>query len=123
MKLAQLFVVPSLALAFTIPAYTQSAGKSISPGKMKCSDFVVLDEAYKPVVIYWAAGVDKLGVRETDEIMVGDPGQPQPVAMEVTEECKKTPNTKVTEKISSMARQGKLSIVKSKHAAAAASSH
>ena len=99
----------SLALGIANISFAQST--TVSPAKMKCSEFVVLEDVYKPSVIYWATGVDKLGIRETDEITVD---ATHPVAEEVTEECKKTPNAKVTDKINSMAKQGKLSIVKKK---------
>jgi len=76
---------------------------------MTCSEFVALEDVYKPAIIYWATGVDKLGVRETDQLTIDTA---HPVAMEVTEECKKTPGTKVADKVKSMAKQGKLSILK-----------
>jgi len=76
---------------------------------MTCSEYVALDDVYKPAVIYWATGVDKLGVRTTDQLTIDTA---HPVAMEVAEECKKTPGTKVADKVKSMAKQGKLSILK-----------
>ncbi|MEK6346944.1 MAG: HdeA family protein [Burkholderia sp.] len=109
-KIAMLTMVAAFAgIATSNAAFAQAAPKTISPAKMTCADFVTLDDAYKPAVVYWATGVDKLGVRETDQITIDTA---HPVAEQVTEECKATPKVKVVDKVRSLAKAGKLSIYK-----------
>lgn len=90
-------------------AFAQSTVKTITPAKMTCADFVTLEDAYKPAVVYWATGVDRLGVRETDQITI-DTGHP--IAEEITEACRATPKVKIVDKIRTLAKTGKLSIYK-----------
>ncbi|WP_420955746.1 HdeA/HdeB family chaperone [Burkholderia gladioli] len=90
-------------------AYAQSTAKTIAPAKMTCADFVTLEDVYKPAVVYWATGVDKLGVRETDQITI-DTGHP--VAEDITAACRATPKVKIVNKVKAMAKAGKLSIYK-----------
>jgi len=103
--------IVTIACAWAGAASAQSTSKTVSLGKMTCAEFVALEEVYKPAVVYWATGVDKLGVRETDQMTIDTA---HPVAGEVTEACKLTPATKVAAKIKSMANQGALSIYKGK---------
>ncbi len=58
-----------LALGFAVPASAQ-APAGMSPAKMKCEDFSPVESTYQPTLVYWAAGVDKLGVSETDTMVV-----------------------------------------------------
>ncbi len=88
-------------------AFAQSTAKTIAPAKMTCADFVTLEDAYKPAVVYWATGVDKLGVRETDQITIDTA---HPVAEEVTQACRATPKVRIADKIRDLAHTGKLSI-------------
>jgi len=52
-----------VGFCFALPGWAQSPTK-MSPAKMTCEDFVAVDSAYQPTLVYWAAGVDKLGIRE-----------------------------------------------------------
>ncbi|NMM03010.1 hypothetical protein HHL24_34500 [Paraburkholderia sp. RP-4-7] len=79
----------------------------VQPGKMKCEDFVALDDNYKPALVYWAAGVDQLGVKETDELVVDNAN---PVGL-VVDECKKTPKVPFMGKIKQLARSGRFNVV------------
>ncbi|KHJ64150.1 HdeA family protein [Burkholderia glumae] len=109
-KITMWYMAAALAgIATANVAFAQTAAKTISPAKMVCADFETLDDAYKPAVIYWATGVDKLGVRETDQITIDTA---HPVAEQVTEECKATPKVNIVDKIRMMAKAGKLSIYK-----------
>jgi acid stress chaperone HdeA len=65
-------------------AFAQSPMK-VQPGKMKCEDFVALDDNYKPALVYWAAGV--------------------------VDECKKTPKTSFMGKVKQLARSGRFNVV------------
>ncbi|MGF6935934.1 acid stress chaperone HdeA [Paraburkholderia sp. UCT70] len=78
----------------------------VQPGRMKCEDFVALDDNYKPALVFWAAGVDRLGVKETDELVMDTA---RPVAL-VVEECKKTPKASFMGKIKQLARSGKFNL-------------
>jgi len=75
---------------------------------MKCEEFVAMGSAYQPAMIYWVAGVDKLGVRETDRLVV-DTVQP---VDEVVAECKKTPNALFMGKVREMYKSKKLMLMK-----------
>lgn len=90
-------------------AFAQSPAKAVSPGKMTCAEFVALEDVYKPAIVYWATGVDKLGVRETEQLTVDTA---HPVAAEVAEACKATPHVKIADKVSQLAKKGELSIYK-----------
>jgi acid stress chaperone HdeA len=56
---------------------------------MNCEDFLALADNYKPAPLYWAAGVDKVDVKATDELIVD---AANPVGL-VVDECKKNPKT------------------------------
>lgn len=62
---------------------------------MKCEEFVAMDAAYQPAMVYWVVGVDKLGVKETDRLVV-DTVQP---VEDVVAECKKTPKAMFMSKV------------------------
>ena len=64
---AILIVLCGLVMAST--AFAQTS-KEIIPSKMKCNEFVATDEVYRPALVYWVAGVDKLGVRENDRLIL-----------------------------------------------------
>ncbi|MGV2287853.1 HdeA/HdeB family chaperone [Trinickia sp. YCB016] len=78
------FILAGLFVA--LPALAQSPSP-ISPAKMTCEEFVAVDDAYRPTLVYWVAGVDHLGIRETDTMVV-DTATPVGI---IVEECKKTP--------------------------------
>ena len=66
------------------------------PAKMTCEEFVVLDYAVKPKVVYWAEGFNSKGkpvdavadINETDKV----------IPMLVTE-CQKTPKASLLKKL------------------------
>src|ERR1700753_1756377 len=93
-------VVAALAvtLGFALPALAQT-GKEMSPAKMKCEDFVAVDEVYRPALVYWVAGVDHLGVSETDTMVVDTA---HPVGEMVAQECRKDPHAPFMKKVRSM---------------------
>lgn len=81
--------------------------KHLSPTKMSCADFVSVDEVYRPALVYWVAGVDKLGVKETDT-MVFDTARP--VGEAVVEECRKDPHARFMSKVRSMIKANKIAL-------------
>lgn len=94
-----------LGLLLAQPTLGQT-GKPMSPAKMTCEDFVAVDEVYRPTLVYWVAGVDKLGIRETDT-MVADTATPITV---IVEECKKTPNVAFKTKVRELYKSGKINL-------------
>ncbi|MFM0170240.1 HdeA/HdeB family chaperone [Paraburkholderia sediminicola] len=92
-----------LGLEFSALAQT---GKEISPAKMKCEDFVAVDEVYRPALVYWVAGVDHLGVRETDTMVVDTA---TPVAL-IVGECKKTPKASFKAKVRALYKSGQITL-------------
>src|ERR1700678_4327673 len=81
--------------------------KQLSPAKMSCADFVAVDEVYRPALVYWVAGVDKLGVKETDTMVVDTA---HPVGETVTEACIADPHASFMSKVRSMIKTKKLSL-------------
>ena len=53
-----LIALCGLVMASTAFAQTP---KEVIPSKIKCNEFVATDEAYRPALVYWVAGVDELG--------------------------------------------------------------
>jgi acid stress chaperone HdeA len=100
-------VVAALAvmLGFALPALAQK-GKEMSPAKMKCADFVAVDEVYRPALVYWVAGVDHLGVSETDTMVVDTA---TPVAL-IVAECKKTPKASFKAKVRALYKSGQITL-------------
>ncbi|CAD6560087.1 Acid stress chaperone HdeA [Paraburkholderia hiiakae] len=93
--------VSPLALADSVdPA---SAG---SPAKMSCSDFLAVDDAYKPALVYWVSGVDKLGVSETVTTVVD---VATPVAV-VVGECQKAPHAPFANKLHDLYKSGRIAL-------------
>jgi acid stress chaperone HdeA len=81
--------------------------KQLSPAKMSCADFVSVDEVYRPALVYWVAGVDKLGVKETDTLVVD---AAHPVGEAVVEGCKKDPHARFMSKVRSMIKSSKIAL-------------
>ncbi|GAB7522627.1 HdeA/HdeB family chaperone [Paraburkholderia sp. 2C] len=94
-----------IAAVTAIPASAQSPQKT-NPMKMKCEDFLAVDEAYKPAVVYYIAGVDKLGITETDTMTVDTA---TPIAVLVGE-CQKSPKASLHTKVRSMYKSGQLKL-------------
>jgi acid stress chaperone HdeA len=94
-----------LGFGFALPTLAQT-GKEMSPAKMKCEDFVAVDEVYQPALVYWVAGVDPLGIRETDTMVVDTA---TPVAL-VVSECKKTPKASFKAKVRALYKSGQITL-------------
>ncbi len=94
-----------LGCSFALPALAQT-NTQMSPMKMKCQDFVALDPVYQPAMVYWVAGVDKMGIRETDTMVVDTA---TPVAM-VVSECKKSPNASFKSKVRELYKSGQITL-------------
>lgn len=69
--------------------------KTVKPFKMTCEEFLSVSETYKPAVVYWIASVDKLGVRENDQIVIDTPR----TVGYVVDECRKEPTKKLSDKV------------------------
>jgi acid stress chaperone HdeA len=98
-------VIAALAFGLALPALAQT-GKEISPSKMKCADFIAVDEAYQPTLVYWVAGVDHLGVSETDTMVVDTA---TPVAI-IVGECKKTPKASFKSKVRALYKSRQITL-------------
>ncbi|HZZ12231.1 MAG TPA: HdeA/HdeB family chaperone [Paraburkholderia sp.] len=106
MKSAKILMV----LIGLVAAQAASAQETkISPATMTCADYVAVDEAYRPALVYWVAGVDKLGVRETDTLVVDTA---HPVGEMVTQACTQDPHAPFVSKVRSMIKAKKLSLFK-----------
>jgi acid stress chaperone HdeA len=99
-------VIAALALGFglALPALAEAA--PVSPMKMKCEEFVAMDTAYQPALVYWVAGVDKLGVRETDTMVVDTS---IPIAV-IVDECKKTPKASFRNKVRELSMSNRITL-------------
>ena len=97
----------SVVICLAIPLADSAQESKVSPAKMTCADFTAVDEAYRPALIYWVAGVDKLGVRETDTMVIDTA---HPVGEAVLEECTKDPQAPFMSKVRSMIKAKKISL-------------
>ncbi|SAK83531.1 putative acid stress chaperone HdeA precursor [Caballeronia temeraria] len=79
----------------------------VAPATMTCADFVQVDDAYKPALVYWVAGVDKLGVKGTETTLIDTA---QPVAATVSEACMKDPAAKFRTKVHSMVKANQIAL-------------
>ncbi|MCC8403142.1 HdeA family protein [Paraburkholderia sp. MMS20-SJTN17] len=93
------------ALLLAQPTLGQTS-KPMSPAKMTCEDFVAVDDVYRPTLVYWVAGVDKLGIRETDT-MVADTATPIGV---IVDACKKTPKVAFKTKVRELYKSGQINL-------------
>ena len=100
-----LIALCGLVMAST--AFAQTANEVI-PSKMKGSEFVATDDAYRPALVYWVAGVDKLGVRENDRLIL-DTAHP---VDEIVTECKKTPDALFMKKVRQMYQNKQITLNK-----------
>ena len=94
-----------LGIGFTLPALAQP-GTKMRPSKMTCENFVAVDAVYQPALVYWVAGVDHLGISETDTMVVDTA---TPVAL-VVSECKKTPKTSFKAKVRELYKSGQIAL-------------
>jgi len=66
------------------------------PAKMTCKEFVVLDDAVKPKVVYWAEGFNSKG-KEVDAVT--DIDETDKLIPILVTECQKTPRTSLLKKL------------------------
>jgi acid stress chaperone HdeA len=107
MKLVKTFAVSMCVLIIGASGVARAAEQKIAPAKMTCADFVQVDDAYKPALIYWVAGVDKLGVTGTETTVVDTM---QPVAATVAQECQKDPQTRFMTKVRKMIKSNQIAL-------------
>lgn len=79
----------------------------VKPEKMNCEDFLALADNYKPALLYWAAGVSKVDVKPTDELIVD---AANPVGL-VVDECRKSPKTSFMNKVRQLTKSGRLNVL------------
>jgi acid stress chaperone HdeA len=79
----------------------------VQPAKMKCEDFLSLADNYKPALLYWTAGVDRMNVK-TDDVLVVDAADPVGL---VVEECRKNPGISFMGKVRQLTRSGRLNVL------------
>jgi acid stress chaperone HdeA len=104
MKSAKMLAV---LVCLAVPLAASAQEQKLSPAKMTCADFTAVDEAYRPALVYWVAGVDKLGVKETDTMVIDTA---HPVGEAVFEECQKDPKAHFMAKVRSMIKARKISL-------------
>lgn len=79
----------------------------VRPARMNCEDFLALADNYKPALLYWAAGVDRIDVKATDELVVD---AVNPVGL-VVDECRKSPKTSFMSKVRQLTKSERLKVV------------
>jgi len=105
MKHTLLVATLALGFSFALPALPETT-TAMSPAKMKCEDFMAVDSAYQPSLIYWVAGVDHLGIKETDTMVVDTA---TPVAV-IVGECEKTPKASFKSKVRELYKSGQITL-------------
>ncbi|PQV44178.1 MULTISPECIES: HdeA/HdeB family chaperone [Paraburkholderia] len=79
----------------------------VQPEKMKCEDFLSLADNYKPALLYWTAGVDRMNVK-TNDVLVVDAADPVGL---VVDECRKDPRISFMGKVRQLTRSGRLNVL------------
>jgi acid stress chaperone HdeA len=95
-----------LASLCVSPLALAQAAKPVTPAQMSCSDFLAVDDAYKPALVYWVSGIDKLGVSETVTTVVD---VATPVAM-IVGECKQSPHAPFASKVRDLYKSGRIAL-------------
>jgi acid stress chaperone HdeA len=85
------------------------SNKEMKPGKMTCQDFIVMDDAYKPQMVYWMDGYNNKGKLQPEDVVLV--GQDETVAA-LVEECKMTPKKSFAQKVKSFFANRKTPISK-----------
>ncbi len=80
----------------------QAMAESQTPEKMTCKEFVALDDAVKPKVVYWAEGLNRKGKPVDSVVDVDETDKLVPV---LVTECKETPEHLLMKKIKEHAAQ------------------
>ncbi|WP_109481249.1 HdeA/HdeB family chaperone [Paraburkholderia sp. C35] len=107
MKYAKIVLVLASLAAISAAQTASAAQTKVSPAKMTCADYVSVDEVYRPALVYWVAGVDKLGVKETDTMVVDTA---HPVSETVAQACEKDPQTPFKSKVREMIKSKQIKL-------------
>jgi len=90
-------VLTAAALLAGVPvAFAQSSGAKKPLGKMTCEEFLVLEDTFRPKVVYWAAAYGKGGKPEAAVLDVEGTEKVVPI---IVEECKKAPKASFWQKL------------------------
>ncbi|MDR7006193.1 HdeA/HdeB family chaperone [Paraburkholderia strydomiana] len=88
------------------PFALAQADKPIKPATMSCGDFLAVEDTYKPALVYWVSGADKLGVQETVTTVVDTA---TPVAA-IVGECERTPKASFASKVRDLYKAGRIAL-------------
>ena len=89
-------VMVIVLMAGSTAAFAQSSAAKKPLGKMTCDDFLVIEDTFKPKVVYWAAAYGKGG---KPEAAVLDVEGTEKVVLAVVEVCKKAPKESFWQKV------------------------
>ena len=81
-------VMVIVLMAGSTAAFAQSSAAKKPLGKMTCEEFLVIEDTFKPKVVYWAVAYGKGG---KPEAAVLDVEGTEKVVTIIIEECKKAP--------------------------------
>lgn len=101
-----IFAAAIAAVLAVSPLAEARAAQSVPTAQLSCADFLAVDDAYKPALVYWISGVDKLGVRETVTTVVD---VATPVAT-VIGECELTPQAPLQSKVRDLYKSGRIAL-------------
>lgn len=87
-------VLSGVLLSAALPAPVFAA--TPKPAKMTCNEFVMLDDAVKPKVVYWAEGFNRKG-KPVDAVVDFD--VTDKLVPVIVDECQKTPKDSFWQKI------------------------
>jgi acid stress chaperone HdeA len=88
------------------PFALAQAAKPVKPATMSCGDFLAVEDAYKPALVYWVSGTDKLGVTETVTDVVDTA---TPVAA-IVGECQREPKASFAKKVRDLYKAGRIAL-------------
>jgi len=90
-------VLTAAVLLAGVPvAFAQSSAPKKPLGKMTCEEFLVLEDTFKPKVVYWAVAYGKGGKPEAAVLDVEGTEKVVPI---IVEECKKAPKASFWQKV------------------------
>lgn len=95
-----------IGLGLSQVGFAQTAA-TVRPAKMNCEDFLALADNYKPALLYWAAGVNRVDVKAADELVID---AANPVGL-VVDECRKSPKASFMNKVRQLTKSGRLKVV------------
>jgi len=96
----------SMSIGLSQAGLAQTTSR-VQPEKMNCEDFLALADNYKLALLYWPAGMNRVDLKATDELVVD---AANPVSL-VVDECKKNPTTSFMDKIRQLTRSGRINAV------------